>query len=261
MNIVFIHKSIGHDHDAEIQTAVDCARLHSPESNVVVLRDPVSPLAESYEKIFNWLGSANQKEFELACLVRWIWLLDYMQREHLSEAFHCDCDMLLFQDMEQERNMWLKKFDYTLNTNPTNGLPHAASSYVTLPLLEALVKFMFERQGREMHDMLLWKEFWQEHSEFKCGEMNEIRDGAVYDHNLGDTEYMYEQCPIYPANDAAWPNYPKKLVNWNKGKPYFQVKESGELVRAKSLHCWAAIKTKMRELVEMSKASMTKENP
>ena len=260
--IVFVYSEIGFHRDAQLAAAVECAHLHSPHTPTVLLQNPESERSKAYQKMFQWLPTSNPMAFEFSSIVRWIYLLDYMEQNNCESVFHCDCDVLIFQDMELEAEGWFRDFDYTITTNPDKRVAtcvNGGSSLIRLPVIRSFVDFMFERGGKESQDMALWGAFQESHPQFKCGEMHQIRDGAIYDLTLCGGLPGFELDPL-DKGENAW-GLKNKLILWKAGKPHFRFVGSQEVVRAKTLHCWAYGKMIMRRLVEESKASMTPDNP
>ena len=259
MNLVYIHKDIGEPRAEQIAAAVECAQLHSPSTPVVVLTNPVSAAGEAYEKIFDFQQAhGTGRAYNLACILRWLYLYDYMRANDLSEIFQGDNDVLVFHDLEQDLD-WFRQFDYPISTDPANGSTSAHVTHVKLQVLESFVSFLKQRNGVESGDMNVWRHFRKQLPHLACGETNQIRDGAIYSHGMHSPAFwsgLFEVNPLLPTQPL-----PTLLMTWHEGHPYLRVKDTGQLIRAKTLHCCGGAKTDMRRYVEMSKASLVKDIP
>ena len=211
----------------------------------------MSALAEQYEKDFDYQPTENPKWFELACIIRYLYLFEYMEANALKEVVQCDTDVMVFQDLEAD-GKWIRNHDYTLSTD-VGGSANCRSSYLTFDVVSSLKQFMLDRHGKESNDMDLWNDFRRTHPYFKCGEMNQIRDGSIYDRSMGwDDTSPFESDP----SSVNGPSQPIKKVYWIKGIPHFKAIGSGQMVRAKTLHCWGNARAKMSEFLEISKSSL-----
>jgi len=230
-----------------MEAAKECAVLHSPKSTVITLVGATSKRADRFRNLAKLLPTANPFSHEIACLLRWIYLLDYMQTEKVEAVVACDTDCLVFQDMEAEEDGWFRDFDYTLGDT---GDYHrqCSSSLIRLPVLQAFVAFLFSRNGVELHDMRAWADFRTQNPQFRCGNYGEIRNGTVYDLNLSTELHRYE-------SEQIGPDFRKRVGFW-RGMPFVRILNSDRLIRFKLLHCWSWSKAYMTTFIKTSKETL-----
>lgn len=147
--------------------------------------------------------STNHYTFELFCLTRWFYLLEFMKQQDIELALHCDSDVLLYCNAgaayEPFKDCW---FTLALGSSP-------ATSYIQRDALRMFCEFVsnayanpdsaalraargvFEEMQAQhlaggISDMYWWREFAHQAREvnFDVGEMTTIHGGTTFDHNI-----------------------------------------------------------------------------
>lgn len=199
--VVFIHFGPCEYADAVI------AQARSRGNEVVFLNPPHEslydhPFAREYEHM-----STNHVYFELACMVRWFMLRDWMLTNGVPDCLYCDTDVLLFANVESEihSDPYYHTHDFTLSVG-TSG----HTSYWKSAALDEFCHFILdtyrqrnngtyreiERIFTDMQvqslnggvsDMLLLKLFAatdRGDERWRVGEMSVPRKDWVWDHNF-----------------------------------------------------------------------------
>lgn len=233
--VVFIHFGPCEYADAVVAQALR-------RGNEVVFLNPTRaqlldhPFANSYEHM-----SGNHSQFELACMVRWFYLRDWMQAQGVPDCLYCDTDVLLYANAEHEwhSDPYYYDHDFTLSLG-TSG----HTSFWKFYALDQLVHFIedayrnrdetFKECARIYHDMLaqhlpggvsdmLLLKLFAAQSALRVGEMSVVRNGTVWDHNLN-------------AADGFTTFNGRKTILFRNGDPSSVLVETVERVRFHSLH-------------------------
>lgn len=221
------------------------AQAQARGNEVVFLNPPRDalydyPFAQTYEHL-----STNHVYFELACMVRWFVLRDWMLANRVPDCLYCDTDVLLFANVESEihSDPYYHAQDFTLSLG-TSG----HTSYWKLGALESFCIFLEETYRdryetfkelkriygamREqslaggVSDMLLLKLFATRDAKelgLCVGEMSTVRNGGYWDHNINQA-------------DGFLTAGGRKNVTFVNGDPFAHNIASERLVKFNSLH-------------------------
>lgn len=250
--VVFIH--FGECEYASLTLAQAKAR----GNEVVFLNPPRDALYQYPFSQFYQHLSTNHVYFELACMVRWFVLRDWMLDNGVPDCLYCDTDVLLFANVESEihSDPYCHAQDFTLSLG-TSG----HTSYWKREPLEAFCNWMtttyevrddyfreMERIFREMQaqglaggvsDMLLLKMFANSDAAkllgLRVGEMSAVRDGKIWDHNFN-------------ASDGFAKEDGHKRIVFINGDPFGHPSHGG-FVRFLSLHLQGQAKQWIRNYV------------
>ena len=85
------------------------------------------PMAKYTDKVSQFNGlfknfSTNPEKFEALCVIRWIIVHEYMVKHNIERAFLCDSDVLLYDNITEFDNKYLKQYDYALCSTHTNNV-------------------------------------------------------------------------------------------------------------------------------------------
>lgn len=235
--VVFIHFG-----ECEYAPAT-IAQAKARGNEVVFLNPPRDslydhPFARAYEHL-----STNHVYFELACIVRWFMLRDWMLENGVPDVLYCDTDVLLFANVESEihSDEYYHNCDFTLSLG-TSG----HTSFWKRDVLEWLCGFLgrtyrdrnetfqecariyadMREQGLAggVSDMLLLKMFAASSAgTLRVGEMSEVRNGGYWDHNIN-------------ALDDFAGFMERKAILFLNGEPTAYYLPTDERVRFYSLH-------------------------
>lgn len=209
--------------------------------------DALAQRAHFFAKQYQHL-STNHHDFELACIVRWFVLNEWMYANGVPDCLYCDTDVLLFANAENEwhGDPYYYAQDFTLSLG-TSG----HTSFWKRAALDAFCKFVFQtylkrdetyselvRIYREMQaqhlsggvsDMLLLKLFaLQSSPSLRVGEMSKVRNSAVWDHNINASD-NFRMTPPGAGEERH------KEIEFVDGTPY-GYHSTGAIVQFKSLH-------------------------
>jgi hypothetical protein len=256
--IIFIHRGACRYLPSSIAQARQC----SPGSEIYVLGDRFNAgfrgarhfesaaywdRAEKFASVYKH-RSSHEVEYELFCFQRWFVLLSFMESRQIESCLYLDSDVLLFADATQEARAF-EGCDVTLSlTSPHCAFFNRRESLerfcgfavecFTSPALFAVLEEEYtSRQARNapggVCDMRVFGLF-EKMGRGKAGDLREIRDGATYDHAMGQSN-GYEM-----LNGV-------KRVEWREGRPWCRQESTGKLVRFNALHFQGSSKRFMRD--------------
>ena len=236
-----------------IRIALECARKHCPDCRVIHFHDETSgvgwddsiDVGEQFTEAIKYPDSLPEesyscfKNLQKVCLARWKVLADWMEVEGIDEVFHCDSDVLLFNDPFQSPHYFHGRL---LLSDNKNGMCHAGNAMVPKtcvkefwPFLQKMVTDGAFRDGH-LSDMHVWTLLGALLGYYN---QNQILDGVTFDHHMGYTG---------TTEHEEWEseNGYKKLT-WKDGHPYCRHLPSGADIRLLSLHCWGQAECHMAE--------------
>jgi len=230
---------------ALIRIALDCASKHCKNCRVIHFHDDKSDVGwedavdvgEQFKVALQYTDSIPERAYscykglQTSCLARWKVLSDWMEANNVDEVFHCDSDVLLFDDPFKSPHY---KHGSLMLSDNMNGTCHAGHSLIPRncvkefwPMLHTVVADDVCKEGH-LSDMLIWTKLGRIHGFIN---QNQILDGVAFDHHLGVTEDW--------ENDGGKPQAYKTLT-WKDGKPHCKYLPTGEYIRLLNLHCWGA---------------------
>lgn len=199
--------------------------LGNSEGADVQLTDLVTPESTLFYSSYVHL-STNHKPFELFCMGRWFFVLEYMKRNGLQFVFHADSDVLLYCNVATEWSDHWRGYDFTLSVGTS-----AHASYITQGALQEFCEMISaayrhqegdgfyaarrvydsmqqQRLPGGISDMYWWKQFAGRKLEEgrAVGEMTAVVGGKTFDHNINVSDG-------YLMNDGI------KLMLWMGGQP------------------------------------------
>lgn len=213
--------------------------------------------------------SSNLEEFELFCWLRWFYLLEHMRRHHISTAFHCDSDVLLYSAIKNIKEIYgfekNKACGFIVPKQSFDSFRWGASAHVSYwsnALLKEFCEFSIN-SFTEPKFLDLYKEKYNYHMTVKkpggiCDmttlylfwKWNEDRienlavnhDANVIDNNINSgLNYDIDEYAV----DA---NIGIKKVKFIRGCPFlFPSDNSGTLARVHALHFQGGAKHYIRE--------------
>ncbi len=117
--------------------------------------------------------TTNEEKIELHYFLRWFFLLEYMQKNHIDSIFYFDCDVLLYSSVSDILHAYSDiVFDCALlvpdqdHSSFADWAVSGHSSYWTLERLEEFCDFLIESYSQEKY-MKLYQAKWNWHRETK----------------------------------------------------------------------------------------------
>ena len=192
--------------------------------------------ADAFRKVYRHL-SPNGEPYELFCFVRWFLLRDFMREHGLDRLVHVDSDVLLYVDVNRERENW-RDVELTLVrgycagnmfVNSRRSIEEVCDVIQDLysgpnagERLEALYA-QRQKTGEGISDMVPLKMFYDAHPT-RVGEMTGLRpDGSWWDANI----HLSEGFEMVDG---------RKRARFADGQPWCRQIESGRDVRFNCLH-------------------------
>ncbi len=213
--------------------------------------------------------SSNTEEFELFCWLRWFYLLEYMRRHHISTAFHCDSDILLYNSIGKIKEIYglgkNRDCGFLIPRQSFDSLVWAASGHVSYWSNDLLKKFCeFSINSFTEPEFLdLYKEKYNYHlTEKKPGgicdmttlylfwKWNEDRiENLAVNHDANVIDNSINFGLNYDIDEyAVDSNIGIKKVKFVRGCPFFFASDnSGTLARVHALHFQGVAKPYIKE--------------
>ena len=242
--VILIHRG-KHDY---VQTCINQAKFYN--KTVIVISDSeyencdnvdilgYTTHADEFRKYYTPLSTLG--DYELFCFLRWFILYEYMTKENIDDVFYIDSDVLLYHNISDDKDFF-KNYIFTLILRSVG-----CTSYFTTSGLKMFCKFLFEiYQKKDSYefakiashykvrqefnlpggvcDMTLFEYF----ARYKCsvgvGELSNIHNDTTYDHNINDSDNMYEFDGI-------------KKIEFIDKKPYCYSPVLDKKIQFKSIH-------------------------
>jgi len=238
---------------ALIETALKFARHRMPECRIVHLHNSTSgvgwddayDMGDIFESSMRFLNTnenaygPNDRMFEKASIARWNMLLHWMCEHKVDEVFHCDSDVLLYQ------NPWTTphyKSGKVMVSGNGLGDWHAGNAMVTKDYLitvwDSVFSMVSDRTmtANTVNDIEAWSRGIRRDGGYS--EQNRIIDGCSWDHHMGEI--------------GGWESEGGyKKLTWKDGNPYCKWLQTGEDIRLVNLHCWGDAEGKMPEYAKL----------
>ena len=116
-------------------------KLKNDTCNIVNYRDYYIN-ASKFNKIYKHF-STNSYQLELICIIRWMCIYEYMKKHNIQRAFICDSDVLIYDNITNIDNQYLKDYDYMLCSSSSKNLTGGQSIW-NINKLKDFVEFIFE---------------------------------------------------------------------------------------------------------------------
>jgi hypothetical protein len=260
--IIFIHRGACR----YLAGSITQAAQSSPGSDIFVLGDrfnagfrrarhfeaaAFSDGAKKFAAVYQH-RSTHEVEYELFCFQRWFMLQSFLKAQQLDSCLYLDSDVLLFADATEEARAFAG-CDVTLSQtsphcaffNRREGLDRfcdfVMECYTSPKLFAQLESEFFERRARKapggVCDMRVFSLF-DAMGRGKAGDLRKIRDGATYDHAMG-------QSNGYEMRNGI------KHVEWRDGRPFCRNEATGEMVRFNALHFQGDAKRLLRTHLQL----------
>jgi hypothetical protein len=265
--IIFIHRGACR----YLAGSITQAKQWNPGSEIFVLGDRFNSgfrLARHFESASYAEGakrfaavyqhrSTHEVEYELFCFQRWFFLQSFLKTQNLDACLYLDSDVLFFADATQEARAF-EGCDVTLSIESPHCMyfnrresldrfcDFLMECYTSPELFTRLEAHYIERQARNapggVCDMRAFTLF-QTLGRGKAGDLREIRDGATYDHSMG-------QSNGYEMRNGI------KHIEWQDGRPFCKHEASGEMIRFNALHFQGDTKRQLGPHVRLSSPEM-----
>jgi hypothetical protein len=260
--IIFIHRGACR----YLAGSIAQARQSSPGSEIFLLGDrynagfrlarhfetsTFSDGAEKFAAVYRHC-STHEVEYELFCFQRWFFLQSFLKARQLDACLYLDSDVLLFADATEEARAF-QGCDVTLSLDSPHCLflnrrasldgfcDFLMECYASPALFAQIESHYLALQARNapggVCDMTAFGLF-RTLGRGRAGDLREIREGATYDHAMGESN-GYEMC------DGI------KRIHWRNARPECRLESTGEMVRFKALHFQGSSKRFLRRHVRL----------
>ena len=133
--------------------------------------------------------STNSYQLELICIVRWIYIYEYMKEQNIKKAFICDSDVLLYANISDIVQTYLTEDMYLCSSGSKNIT--GGQSVFTLEKLREFVTFVFHFYQTQITNIKKWKSSYREN-----GGICDMTLLYYFAHN--ETEFVGLRLPNYP---------------------------------------------------------------
>jgi hypothetical protein len=245
--MVFLH----YRNSAYLPFTLAQAKLASPASPLILLGDETNDVfpyvthanmnayhhgALEFQKHYRHL-SPNGQSYELFCFMRWFILRDFMRAHALSQVVHVDSDVLLYADVNRERERWAD-YDITVVREVCAGnmfvnsrraiedLCDVIRDLYTAPGADARLSALYDEKqktGEGISDMVAFKLFYDANRS-RVGEMTGLQpDQTWWDANIHLSEG-------FEIRDG------RKRIEYHDRQPHARRADTGQVVRFMALH-------------------------
>ena len=107
-----------------------------------------------FEKIYKHF-STNSYQLELICIIRWFVVYDYMKKNKITRAFICDSDVLIYENLTDIDNKYLKDHEFMLCSSHSKDVTGSASIW-NFNILQEFVIFCFKFYNKQMQNIENW---------------------------------------------------------------------------------------------------------
>lgn len=145
--------------------------------------------AQSFELLYKHF-STNPYQLELICIVRWMYIYEYMKDNNILKAFICDSDILLYANMSDIVKTHLKE-DLYLSSSVSKNLSGSGCVF-TLNKLEEFVQFTFRFYKTQIPNIMKWQKNYTEN-----GGICDMTLLYYFAHN--SSEFVGLRLPNYPC--------------------------------------------------------------
>ena len=196
------------------------------------------------------------ESFELICIMRWLFIRDFMKQNGITRCLHIDSDVLLFCDVWQAGEPF-RNFGMTLSEwGPDDMMGHTCfiNDITLLDKFCNMIQECYSNPERsllldEIHarkhwisDMTLLKLFYDEHSS-SIGNIYEIVNHCAFDNFLASVENGYA------TNSRLFAKRMKKIV-FEHGIPYCWNHSLKTKIQFHSIHFQGKMKYAMKHFYQ-----------
>lgn len=176
-------------------------------------------------------------------LIRWLLLKEFIDLHPELDPpwFAPDWDVLFFRPLSESYQPFLQD-DYVVSIHDEFPFPQSAAYCInTLGALVCFCELVHRIIGEhsaayKVDDMSTWAMMQRESPFWKVGDLNEIHNGSVFDHNIHCGKARFKM-------DGQ-----AKRITWVNQKPEF-TGLNGVPITANTIHCWGTYKGKTGDLL------------
>jgi len=110
-------------------------------------------LSRKFRPIYKHFSS-NPFELELICIMRWMYIYQYMKEENIEKAFICDSDVLLYSNINDDIQKHFPGDMYLCTSGSKNVT--GGQSFFTLDKLHSFVEFCFSFYETQIPKIEMW---------------------------------------------------------------------------------------------------------
>ena len=239
--IVFIHKG----YSSYMEFTLRQARYTNPESEILLLGDPANNrfdfvthihfeqfanLATAFKKYYCHM-STNTYAYELFCIQRWFYLLEFVRHAKLDRFFYCDTDVMVYTDLHAYFHGLGKVGQDGILAFAESNRASASNALWQVSTLEQFCDFIYQgyqskkaitqaRDYLERHvrnlggisDMYWVEQFFKTRLDTVfC--INEVHENKTLDSNINTSRGYF-------LNEYQINRQGHKKIIWRKNKPY-----------------------------------------
>jgi hypothetical protein len=111
-------------------------------------------LINDFQKLYKHF-STNSYQLELICIIRWFVICEYMKENKITRAFICDSDVLIYENLTDIDNKYLKDYEFMLCSSHSKDVTGGQSIW-NLNKLQDFVTFCFKFYKEQMENIENW---------------------------------------------------------------------------------------------------------
>lgn len=145
-----------------------------------------------FQKIYKHF-STNSYQLELICIIRWFVIYDYMKEFNIPRAFICDSDVLIYDNIANIDEKYLKSYDFMLCSSHSKDVTGGQSIW-SFSNLQNFVIFCFKFYKEQLPNIEKW------HKSYRApGGICDMTLLYYYAHNQSIFQGL--QLPTFPTID------------------------------------------------------------
>jgi hypothetical protein len=145
-----------------------------------------------FQKLYKHF-STNSYQLELICIIRWFVVYDYMKEFEIHRAFICDSDVLIYDNIANIDNEYLKAYDFMLCSSHSKDL-NGCHSIWNFNNLQDFVIFCFKFYKQQLPNIEKWHQSYK-----KPGGICDMT--LLYYYTHGENIFQGLQLPGFPTFD------------------------------------------------------------
>ena len=105
--------------------------------------------------------STNSPQIEFLCVLRWLVVYQYMKENNINRAFICDSDVLIYDDISELNEKYLKDYNFMLCSSPSKNLTGGQSIW-NIEELGKFKDFVINFYGTQINNIESFFETYKE---------------------------------------------------------------------------------------------------
>ena len=193
-NLKYVHLCLkqAKKYNNNVILITDCPEVYSYTEATCINYKNYSTYIDSFDPLYKPF-STNNPQFEFICIIRWFVAYEYMKEHKIERAFICDSDVLIYENITEINNKYLKTYDFMLCSSPSLDVTGGQSIW-NFNKLQEFVIFCFKFYQTQIPNIQKWHKNYD-----KLGGICDMTLLYYFSHK--QTEFKGLQLPNFPTID------------------------------------------------------------